>query len=175
MSKNRAGYRFLPLFIAETGFSTGPCKSAIDNARLSPQGRHFCTFYVDKIVSKAAQHDQSHWFISFLLPCAKMKQAVFYPQHGRRAARPGPPPSFAVIWRLGASPEFCTSSVDKSVRNTMLNYLSLWFISIYLLCVNFEHGEISKKKMAIAHKSSTHLLWITLCVTAGGWGKVLDP
>ena len=175
MSKNKADCAFRPLFIGEMAFSITLDGAATDNVCLSATTTDFCTFCVDKIVSKAGRADQSHWFISDLLPCVKMKQAVFYPRHPMEASRPACRGIFSVQRRLGASPKFCTYSVDKSVRNGPTCNISHWFVTIYFPCVNFEHYKINKKKITIAHQSFAHLLWITLCVTMSGWGKVLDP
>jgi hypothetical protein len=60
VSKNVAASCFRPVFGAKTSLSTGPGRKAINRFQLSPPTVHFCTFYVDKIVSKAQVTNPSH-------------------------------------------------------------------------------------------------------------------
>jgi hypothetical protein len=60
VSKNQADCAFRLLFIGEMPFSARLDGAATDNVRLSATKADFCTFCVDKIVSKAGRADQSH-------------------------------------------------------------------------------------------------------------------
>jgi hypothetical protein len=53
LSKNLADWCFAAFFSLKAGLSTAVRRKATDRFKLSRTGVHFCTFYVDKIVSKA--------------------------------------------------------------------------------------------------------------------------
>jgi len=96
----------------KTGLSTGARRNATDRFLLSPATAHFCTFCVDKIVSKALVYYSSHWFTIYLLPCAKIKQAISAVIRRARRHSQRWPGIFTRPRPKGTSTEFCTNSVD---------------------------------------------------------------
>ena len=154
MSKNMAARHIEGLFRGKPEFSTGLVGIASDNVRLSRQAVHFCTFCVDKIVSKAARTCRSHWFKSDKLPCTKTKHVIFSVGAAATDEQARSEGIRQPSGGLGITPKFCTSSVDKIVRNTMLDELTLWFSSIYFLCVNFRHTKWTRRKRLSVTKVS---------------------
>ena len=154
MSKNMAERHFDRVLRGKREFSTAPVANASDNAGLSRRTMHFCTFCVDKIVSNAAHWCPCHWFVTDKLPCPKTMHIVSSP--GAVAARrrhESGPTSRRTVGSI-ITPEFCTSSVDKIVRNTMFDALTLWFCSAYFPCANFRHTKSARRKQLSVTKVS---------------------